>query len=323
MTVVRVSAPGRVNLIGDHTDYTGGLVLPMVLQHRTVMEGTATGVGLVRVSSADESEPACFPIDIDEPENVEPGWARYVAGMVREMRLLGATVDGFQAHVTTDLPIGSGLSSSAALEIAVGRFVRELVGSDSIDDVSMALAAQRAEHRASGVPCGIMDQLCVAVGRSGSATSIDCHDLTFRHVPIPDSIEVDIRFVVHRTLVGSEYADRVADCRRIEEIVGPLRSARPADVDALRDDRLRRRARHVVSENQRVRDAIDALGNGDVTELGRLMTESHHSLSRDYETSTPIMDEAVERLLHEPGVLGARMTGGGFGGCVVAIRHRG
>jgi len=322
MTPVRAFAPGRVNLIGDHTDYTGGLVLPMVLERRTVIEGTATNDGVVRIKSADDPEPAMFAANIDDPEIIEPRWARYVAGMVREMRLAGVPISGFDASVSTDLPIGAGLSSSAALEIAVGRFMRSISGESAVDDVEMALAAQRAEHRASGVPCGIMDQLCIAVGQPGRATLIDCHDLNVRHVTLPESVEIEVKFVAHRTLAGSEYSDRVADCRLIEGHIGPLRLASMGDVEPLPDSRLKRRARHVISENQRVRDFVAALQSNEVDELGRLMTESHRSLATDYETSNPTMDQAVADLLREPGVLGARMTGGGFGGCVVAIRRR-
>ena len=322
MTSVRAFAPGRVNLIGDHTDYTGGLVLPMVIERRTVIDGTATNDGVVRIASADEPEPAVFAADIDDPETIEPRWARYVAGMVREMRLAGVPVSGFDASVSTDLPIGAGLSSSAALEIATGRFIRSIAAEPTLDDVEMALAAQRAEHRASGVPCGIMDQLCIAVGQPGRATLIDCHDLSVRHVALPDSIDIDVKFVAQRTLVGSEYSDRVADCRTIEQHIGPLRLASMNDVESLPDSRLKRRARHVISENQRVRDFVAALESNDVDELGRLMTDSHRSLASDYETSNPTMDQAVAELLRRPGVLGARMTGGGFGGCVVAIRRR-
>jgi galactokinase len=323
MTRVRATAPGRVNLIGDHTDYTGGLVLPMVLDRSTNMTGFARDDGMIHVVSADEPVAATFPADVDDPENIEPHWARYVAGMVREMRLAGAPTSGFEASIDTDIPIGSGLSSSAALEVVTGRFVRALIGDHAVDDVTMALAAQRAEHRASGVPCGIMDQLCIAVGRPGSATLIDCHDLSYRHVNLPDSVRVDVRFVTRRTLVGSEYADRVSDCHAIESSIGPLRLATSHDVESIHDPRLKRRARHVVSENRRVRDAVSAIELGDMTEFGRLMTESHRSLADDYETSNTAMDEAVERLLAESDVLGARMTGGGFGGCVVALRRRG
>ena len=315
MTIVRVTAPGRVNLIGDHTDYTGGFVLPMILERSTVIEGEIVEGSTITVESADERDPVSFPVDVDDPSALQPPWGRYVAAMVRE----AGSVPAFRARVTTDLPIGAGLSSSAALEIAVARFVREITGR-TWDDVAMAEAARRAEHAASGVPCGIMDQLCIAVGRRGHATFIDCRDLTHQHVPIPESMEVLVRFVSHRTLVGSEYADRVADCREIERRIGPLREASPTAVESIDDDRLRRRARHVTSENRRVLESVEALRAGDVRAFGSLMIESHQSLARDYETSNPTMDRAVDELLAEPGVVGARMTGGGFGGCVVAIR---
>lgn len=317
MTVVRVSAPGRVNLIGDHTDYTGGFVLPMILDQCTTVEGELVPGGSIRVESADETGVVEFPVDITDPSRLEPSWGRYVAAMVRE----AGDVPAFRARVTTDLPIGSGLSSSAALEIAVGRFIREATGR-GWDDVAMAEAARRAEHTASGVPCGIMDQLCIAVGRPRHATFVDCRDLTVRHVAIPESMEVVVRFIAHRTLAGSEYADRVADCRAIEALIGPLRDAEASALESIADERLRRRARHVINENRRVLDSLDALREGDLDEFGRLMVESHRSLAHDFETSTPRMDRAVDELMNEPGILGARMTGGGFGGCVVAIRRR-
>jgi galactokinase len=315
MTIVRVEAPGRVNLIGDHTDYTGGLVLPMVLEQSTFIEGEAIDGDTISIESADERGVVEFDRHVDDPSRVEPSWGRYVAAMVRE----AGNVPAFRARITTTLPIGSGLSSSAALEIAIGRFIRDLTGR-GWDDVAMAEAARRAEHAASGVPCGIMDQLCIAVGRQREGTFIDCRDLTFRHIALPEHADIVVRFVAHRTLVGSEYAARVADCRAIESLIGPLRDATPDDVASISDERLRRRARHVTSENQRVLESVRALEAGDLTMLGCLMMESHASLARDYETSTPTMDRAVEELMAEPGVLGARMTGGGFGGCVVAIR---
>jgi len=317
MTVVRVAAPGRVNLIGDHTDYTNGFVLPMILERRTVVEGEIIPGDMIRIESADDPDICVFPANVANPGRLNPAWGRYVAAMVRE----AGEVPAFRARVTTDLPIASGLSSSAALEIATGRFIREITGREW-DDVAMAEAARRAEHVASGVPCGIMDQLCIAVGRHDHATFIDCRDLSFRHVPIPETLEVVVRFVARRTLVGSEYADRVADCRAIEALIGPLREADPAALESIVDERLRRRARHVITENLRVLASLEALSEGDLDGFGRLMVDSHRSLARDFETSNPRMDAAVEELMDEPGVLGARMTGGGFGGCVVAIRRR-
>ncbi|MBU3690301.1 MAG: galactokinase [Acidimicrobiales bacterium mtb01] len=313
---VIVSAPGRVNLIGDHTDYTQGLVLPMVLDVATTITGDFTDDRSWHLVSDDEPLPVVLALPIERPDLVEPRWGRYVAGVLHELERAGRTVRGFSGRVSTTIPIGSGLSSSAALEIAVARVA---TADDSMSDTEMALLCQRAEHLASGVPCGIMDQLCIASGRAGHATLIDCRDLTIEHVSIPSAVAVDVEFVAPRTLAGSEYADRVAETAAVERIIGPLRDASPESLASIADDTLRRRARHVISENQRVRDFVAALGAKDWVEAGRLMTESHRSLSRDFETSNATMDAAVERTLRRPGVLGARMTGGGFGGCVVAL----
>ena len=191
-----------------------------------------------------------------------------------------------------------------------------------MSDTDIALLCQRAEHIASGVPCGIMDQLCVAIGRPNTATLIDCHSLDVQHVAIPDEIEIVTRFVSHRTLVGSEYSERVEDCRQVEIIIGPLRSATINDLQKITDQRLLQRARHVITENQRVRDFAAALSRKDFTSAGAHMLASHHSLANDYETSNDQMNRAVQEMMSEPGFLGARMTGGGFGGCIVGLRQR-
>ena len=191
-----------------------------------------------------------------------------------------------------------------------------------MSDTDIALLCQRAEHIASGVPCGIMDQLCVAIGRPNTATLIDCHSLDVQHVAIPDEIEIVTRFVSHRTLVGSEYSERVEDCRQVEIIIGPLRSATINDLQKITDQRLLQRARHVITENQRVRDFAAALSRKDFTSAGAHMLASHRSLANDYETSNDQMNRAVQEMMSEPGFLGARMTGGGFGGCIVGLRQR-
>lgn len=314
---VIVSAPGRVNLIGDHTDYTGGLVLPMVLDVATTITGDFTDDRVWHLVSDDEPLAVTLSLPIDDPARIEPRWGRYAAGVLHELERVGVALRGFSGRVSTTIPIGSGLSSSAALEIAVARLAtvdRPMPATD------MALLCQRAEHAASGVPCGIMDQLCIAAGQPGHATLIDCRDLTVEQVPIPSAVSVTVDFIAPRTLAGSEYADRVAEAAAVERIIGPLRDASPESLTAIGDETLRRRARHVISENQRVLDFVVALRRANWTEAGRLMTESHWSLSHDFETSNATMDAAVERTLRLPGVLGARMTGGGFGGCVVALR---
>lgn len=320
-TGIRASAPGRVNLIGDHTDYTGGLVLPMVIDRETTVTGTWIEEPRWTIRSDDMAEPATFSVPVVDPAAVRPPWARYVAGVIAEFENLGAVVPGFEGEVRTTIPICSGLSSSAALEVAVARIILQ-ASTASFAPTEVALACQRAEQRATGVPCGIMDQLSIVSGRRGSATLIDCHDLSIEYVDIPDSIEFDIRFVHDRALADSAYAERVDQCAAIEEEIGPLRSA---DVDVLSRisvDVLRRRARHVISENRRVRDFTAALRSADVVTAGDLMTKSHWSMAHDYETSTPEMDRAVEAALREPDVFGARMTGGGFGGCIVVMRTK-
>ena len=252
---------------------------------------------------------------------IEPRWGRYVAGVLSELHALGHPVSGFRGTVTTTLPIGGGLSSSAALEIAVARIALSDT-SHNLSATDLALLCQRAEHRACGVPCGIMDQLCIASGKPGSATLIDCHALSVTHIVIPEDLEVIVQFISQRTLLGSEYADRVADCHEIEKLVGPLRLATEDDLGQINNPRLHRRARHVTSENQRVRDFAQAIIALDYESAGEFMQQSHWSLAKDYETSNEIMDQAVQQLLTDPTVLGARITGGGFGGCIVGLRRR-
>ncbi|MEN9644331.1 MAG: galactokinase [Actinomycetota bacterium] len=314
MTVnVHVFAPGRVNLIGDHTDYTGGLVMPMAIDRYTEIKGTRGG-DRVRLTSYDEPDPVDLPLDVDDPQHAEPAWAKYVAGVVAEMH----PTEGFTGHVSTDIPIGAGLSSSHALQVAVAM---ALGHRGSIID--LAQLTQRAENRSSGVPTGIMDQLSIAAGVKGHALMIDCGALTVQPVPVPDDLEVVVQFIAHRTLVGSAYADRVAECAAAEALIGPLRDATPEQARSIDDPVLRMRAMHVTAENQRVRDFAAALAAGDLVEAGRLVKDGHESLCLLYATSTPVMDEAVERLNATPGVYGARMTGGGFGGCVVALTEPG
>jgi galactokinase len=307
---LRVHAPGRVNLIGDHTDYTGGLVLPMAIDRGTTLTFERRP-GRVELASDASPDAVSFALPYEgDPREMRPEWGAYVAAMAREL----GTVVGIVGKLESDIPAGAGLSSSAALECAVG-LALGFEGSAT----DLATLARRAEHAATGVPTGIMDQLCIAAATAGHATLIDCHTLAVTQVPVPDDIDVVIEFVAHRTLVGSAYADRVAQCARAETDIGPLRSATLADVASVADGVARRRARHVISENQRVLTAVDALAGGDMAEVGRLMVESHRSLRDDFATSTAQMDDAVDRLVATPGVYGARMTGDGFGGCVVAI----
>jgi galactokinase len=309
---IHVRAPGRVNLIGDHTDYTGGMVLPMTIDRWTEIRGIPADT--IALQSADEPQTAHLDLQIEDPQAVEPHWAKYVAGVVAEMQPYG----GIAGTVATDIPIGAGLSSSAALEVAVAL----ALGFDG-DALALAQLCRRAEIRASGVPCGIMDQLVIAAGVAGHALLIDCGDLTIEPVRIPDDVEIVVQFVAHRVLVASAYSQRVAECATAEELIGPLRTAELHDTLSIADPAIRARAQHVIGENQRVRDFAEMFRSGDLHAAGSLMMASHNSLRNLYVASTPVMDAAVETLSKQPGVYGARMTGGGFGGCVVALTEPG
>ena len=316
--VVRAFGPGRVNLIGDHVDYADGLVLPMAIHLGTTVVGTRGGDRVVLESDA-EPHPAVVRLDVDDPTAATPSWARYVAGVVAQLR----PDEGFTGSVTTTLPVGAGLSSSAALEVAVALALGFTGGTNEL-----ARLAQRAEQEASGVPCGIMDQLSSAAGVDGAALLMDCRSLEVRPVALPAEVEVR---VVHsgqaRELAGSEYADRRAAVEAAAARIGPLRERADAGeldaVDALDDPELRRRARHVVTEIARVRAVVDALAAGDLDAVGAAMDASHASLRDDFEVSTPQLDALVARLQATPGVFGARLTGAGFGGCVVALARPG
>ncbi len=313
---MKAFAPGRVNLIGDHTDYTGGLAMPMAIDLGTTVSGHPGG-DVVELSSASERGTACVPLSVTRADLADlcPSWARYIGGVIHELR----PTAGFAGTVTTTLPVGAGLSSSAALELATA-LVLGFRGSAR----DLAELCQRAEQTASGVPCGMMDQLASASGVEGHALLIDFSDLSVEPVPVPDGAEI---VVVHsgqkRALTSSAYGERRAACDRAARIVGPLLGASVADLATIDDPVIYRRAHHVVTENERVRLFAAAFRAGDLAEAGRLMTESHQSLRDDFEVSTEVLDALVQRLVQTPGVHGARLTGAGFGGCAVALTDPG
>jgi galactokinase len=284
---IRVRAPGRVNLIGDHTDYNEGFVLPAAIQLECVVAAKPAERMALRTLA-----------------DVEEGWTRYVEAVAAE---LGGGLEGV---VASSVPPGSGLSSSAALEVACAIALRP-----DLPQLELALACQRAEQRATGVPSGLMDQLASLYGKEGHALLIDCRTNDVHPVALPEELAI---LVVHsgipRRLEASEYADRRSECERVARALG-LSSLRDATLEQVRDVPV---ARHVVTENARVLAAVDALDRRDFERLGALFVESHESLRGDYRVSTPELDELVAAFT-ESGAYGARLTGAGFGGCVVAI----
>jgi galactokinase len=314
---VRVWAPGRVNLIGDHTDYTGGLAFPIAIQLGIELVGIRGGDRLQMTSAGFEGElDVVLPLRPEGASATSPTWAAAPVAVAA----LAASRVGLRAALTSTLPPGSGLSSSAALEVATAL---ALGADDGRTVVELAELCVEAERVATGVPCGILDQLSSLSGVAGHGLLMDCRATTVEAVPLPERARWFVVDSGSRVLADGEYAARREQCERAEAALGgPLRDTTLADLDGIDDDLLRRRARHVVGENQRVLDFADALRADDLATAGRLMVGSHRSLADDYEVSTADLDRLVDDLLATPGVLGARLTGGGFGGCAVALCDR-
>lgn len=312
-------APGRVNLIGDHTDYQEGLCLPMAIDRDCRVRVTRRADGWIRARSAQFDGTAMVASDgSTDPGSVEPEWGRFVAGAVQVVSARGADLGGLDLEISSRVPPGSGLSSSSALSVALCAALAELGGLD-LDRTTLAHLALDAEVHATGVPGGLMDQLTALHAVPGHALLLDCRTRSVQPVPIPRSVEV---VVVHsgraRALAKSGYAARRAECETVAAALG-LPSLRDATLSQVRQEP---RARHVVTENARVTAFATAMRTGDVAALGPLMLASHASLRDDFGVSTPELDATVERLVRH-GALGARLTGAGFGGCVVALVPRG
>ena len=314
----RVTAPGRVNLIGDHTDYNQGVALPVAIDLGTTVEFTPNASSSLTFFSTLYPQgivlPADIPLDPSILSTLEPPWARLVGAMIA----LAHVESGGVGRIETTIPIGAGLSSSAAFMVA-------LAGALGVHGSARAIArvCQHAENF-SGVPVGIMDPLACAGGRAGHGVLIDFADLSIEYVPIPDQAELTVvHSGVRRSLRFTEYAARVAECEAAAVIVGPLGRAEEADIDGVRDPVLRRRVRHVVRECGRVRAVAAALADDDLSMAGELLVESHRSLADDFEVSTPEVDALVDKICAIDGVYGARITGAGFGGCVVVLARPG
>jgi galactokinase len=324
------SAPGRVNLIGEHTDYNEGFVLPMAIERRTYVAGALNGSSKIRVKS--ETLGQSFEIDLQHPgPRRRNSWVDYVEGTARALMDRGMPVAGCDLLIDSTVPTGAGVSASAALELSVGIALAMLGGTAEPDRVKLALAGQAAEHEYVGTMCGIMDQYIAALGQDSTALLIDCRSLETRQVPVRlDGVSVlicDTR--VKHELSSSEYNLRRAECLRAANIlakslpaVRTLRDVAVADFErfaTLLPGVVRNRCRHVVTENARTLAAADALSAGNLPLMGKLMSESHISLRDDYEVSCEELDVAVDIATGQPGVYGSRMTGGGFGGCTVTL----
>jgi len=321
------AAPGRVNLIGEHIDYCDGFVLPFAIERAVVIAAATNGTNEARVATAFDTEPANFSLSGDQ-EIGDPKWSNYLRGVVQGFRKRGIAVPGFDAFIVSSLPGGAGLSSSAALECAVATLLEDLTGA-RISTREKALLAQKAEHDFAGVPCGIMDQFASAFGKDGQLVLIDCRSTEVELVPFTDP---SLTILVSNTKVSHELSDGGYAARRkstedgLAAIGKPSwRDVTPTDLDLAAptmDEVTLRRSRHVVGEIARTMGAVEALKAGDFKRLGRLMYDSHVSLRDDFEVSCPELDHLVATAAEigsAGGVIGARMTGGGFGGSTVTL----
>lgn len=325
-----VRAPGRVNLIGEHTDYNDGFVLPAAINLETWIAAVPTDDRIVELALADARRER---FDLDDPGSVRGSWIDTVAGMAWSLGIAGVDLRGIRGVVATEIPIGSGLSSSAALQLAAAWAMARTV--PPLEPMALALAAQRAENEYVGVRSGIMDQFASAHGRPDAALLLDCRSLQYRAVALPLDqfvlVVCDTRSP--RRLETSEYNTRRSQCEAavaaLAQRMPGLRSLRDIDPDTLNrhadalEPAVRRRAEHVVAENVRVEASVEALDAGDYARLGPLWAASHGSLRDLYEVSSPALDALVEIASTTPGVLAARMTGAGFGGCTVNLVERG
>ncbi len=324
-------APGRVNLIGEHTDYNDGFVLPCAIDFQTLVAARARTDAVVRVVAGDFGH-AVDEFRVDAPITPHPRlpWANCVRGVFEVARVRGLPLAGAQLAIAGDVPRGAGLSSSASLEVAVAQALKASNNWRELSPTGLALLAQRAENDFVGCQCGIMDQLVSARGQQAHALLIDCRSLHTAPVPLPEGVAV---LVVHsnvqRGLVDSAYNERRVQCQAAAQHLG-VKFLRDASLTQLRnaqaslDPVVWRRARHVITENQRTQQAALSLAAGDLQAMGRLMAESHRSMRDDFQITVAAVDELVDILQQAIGTAGgARMTGGGFGGCAVALLPEG
>lgn len=325
--VVRAEARGRVNLIGEHTDYNGGYVLPTAIPQATRVELRPRGDDLVRAWSSHagpEAEPLAYRLGGEAPRR---DWLDYVQGVTRILRGAGHALTGFEVRIESDVPVGSGLSSSAALTVSLMRALRTALAL-RLSDVEIAQTGQRVENEFVGARVGIMDPMAASLADEHTALFLDARTLAFERVPLPAGADLGVIHsgVAHDHAAG-DYNTRRAECERACALLGipQLRDAGAVDLPRIASlpEPLNRRARHVVTENDRVLAAVAAMRRGDLEELGTLFYASHDSMRDDYAVSVPAIDLLVDLAREEPDVYGARLTGGGFGGSVVLLARAG
>jgi len=320
-------APGRINLIGEHTDYNLGFVMPVALDLACFAAVAPAGDGCLQVYSQNMEQGRRWRVSDIADATPAHDWTDYVMGVARELEIAGYPVAPCNLLLWSTVPVGSGLSSSAAVEVATAL---ALLGGRPIDPLELAKLCRRAENNFVGMPCGIMDQYICVFGRESAAIKIDCRNLENEIVPLPEGADfLAVNTMVKHELAGSAYRDRVAECaaavaaiRQKFPAVASLRDVSSSLLDDCRElmpETPFRRARHVVTENERVEAFAAACQAGDLEAMGRLLEASHRSLQHDYEVSSEELDFLVDAALAQPGVLGARMTGGGFGGCMIVM----
>ena len=316
------ASPGRINLIGEHTDYNGGFVFPGAVDKGIVAAIKPNGTDKIHAYSLDLQESADF--GIVEEEAPQQAWARYIFGVVREMSKRGVKVGGFDTVFAGDVPLGAGMSSSAALESTYAFAINEL-WNGNIDKFELARVGQATEHNYCGVKCGIMDQFASVFGKAGHLMRLDCRSMEFAYFPFnPQGYKlVLLNSRVKHELVGSPYNDRRESCERVAKVLGQefLRGATMDQLEAIKDkisDEDYRRARYVIGEERRVLDVCDALEKGDYETVGKRMYETHWGMSKDYEVSCEELDFLAE-VAEKCGVTGSRIMGGGFGGCTINL----
>ncbi len=325
---MRFAAPGRVNLIGEHTDYSGGLVMPAAINLRTVATIAPRNDGKIVLRS--ENLPGeCVCPAAELPERRSNNWCDYPIGVLRSLRDEGVRLEGFNLCFSSDLPLGAGLSSSASIEVATAYAVLALCG-HAMSIPAIAAACRRAENTFVGAQSGIMDPFIACAGRKDHAIMLDCRSLEYRMLPIPSGVGLAIaNSMVEHSNAGGEYNLRRAEAdqglrilRACRPRIETLRDATEADLEAARGempDNVFRRCRHIITENRRVRSAAAALERSDLAGFGNLMREAHRSIRDDFEASSSELDLLVEIASHLPGCYASRMTGGGFGGCTVNL----